>query len=113
MKFRWLIFFIFLLSISSTIVIAQCDQKITVDAKSTNDKGEIEVKLNNADVNKCILYAYETGEKIKIAEKSGNFKLFHFKDLSVNRYYSVELSFKKEDDLLCSSWISELIQFDN
>ena len=110
MKFRWQIVFVFLLSIWSTIVIAQCDHKITVDVKSANNKGDIEVKLNNGDVNKCILYAYESGKKIKIAEKSGNLKSFHFKDLSVDRYYSVELSFKKEDDLLCSAWVSELIQ---
>jgi hypothetical protein len=112
MKFGKLILLAIVLSFWNIAVRAQCDQTIKVSFKSVRNEGEIDVRLSNAERYTCILYVYEFGEKNKVSEISGSSILVQFKNLPLARFYSVEFSFKDRDDLFCSSWVSELIQFD-
>ena len=110
MKFGKLILLAIVLSFWNIAASAQCDRTIKVSFKSVKNEGEIDVRLSNAESYKCILYAYEFGEKIKVSEISGNSSLVQFKNLPLARFYTVEFSFKKQDELLCSTWVSDLIQ---
>ena len=47
---------------------------------------------------------------MKEAEVSGSSNSVRFDNLAANRYYSLEFIFRNTDDLLCSAWVSELIQ---
>lgn len=92
---------------------AQCSYSIEVSNGTTDGKGYLNAKIENATPYEYVLYAYEDGNKLEVSRKSGKSVNVVFSDLLLNRYYKLEISFDKKEDLLCSSWVSELINLNN
>lgn len=92
---------------------AQCSYSIEVSNGIIDGKGYLNAKIENSTPYKCVLYAYEDGNKFEVSRKSSKSDNVGFGDLLLNRYYKLEITFDKKDDLLCFSWVSELINFND
>lgn len=96
-------FFFLIFGSNMNLAHAQCNSKISVEAKSINDtKGEITVKITTSESFVCRLNSLSGKGTETLDSKSdrGN-KTIKFSDLDKNKIYQVEVEFLTETHVLC------------